>query len=305
MFQDNSNTAAVVVEEAAEVSGLAYSSVERLWNAFAEQIPNILAGIIVLAVFWIIGRIVKRIFLAASGKTELDDRSRILLSRLLVVVFSVIGIFAALTIIIPSFGFGDLLAGLGFSSFIIGFATKDILNNFFSGILVLWRRTFKVGDYVVVKNHEGEVEQIGVRATSLRTYDGERVLVPNGEMYSSSLVIFDAGTTRRLILKISVSYKSNIKTVKEIIHRVLFEAEGVENDPKPNVFVTDLTTEGVNLSIYFWIMTEKNSPIAVFDDIATEIKESLNESAVTLYPPTVAVLKEKEDLKEINEEEAL
>ena len=146
---------------------------------------------------------------------------------------------------------------------------------------------------------------IGVRATRLRMDDGERILIPNGEMYSTSLIIRDAGTERRMNLKISVSYKSKIAKVKEIIYRVLFEADGVENDPKPNVFVMDLNAEGINLSIYFWINTKENSPIGVFDDVATEIKESLNDSGITLYPPTVAVLREKEDLREINEEDSL
>ena len=189
-----------------------------------------------------------------------------------------------------------MIAGLGFSSFIIGFATKDILNNFLSGILVLWQEPFKIGDYLFVKGNQGVVEHIGVRATRLRMDDGERILIPNGEMYSSSLIIREARTTRRMNLKISVSYKSRIRKVKKIIHTVLLEAVGVENDPKPNVYVTDLAAEGVSLSIYFWIDTDENSPIGVFDDIATEIKESLNDSGITLYPPTVAVLKEKENL---------
>ncbi|NNE97474.1 MAG: mechanosensitive ion channel family protein [Pyrinomonadaceae bacterium] len=292
MFQENSNSVAKAAEEATEITGVAYRSIERLAESIVEQLPTILAGIIVLIVFWLIGKIVKSVFLAASNKTKLDSRLRILFSRLFVVFFFVLGLFTALTVMIPKFGFGDLIAGLGFSSFIIGFATKDILNNFLSGILVLWQEPFKIGDYIFMKDNQGVVEHIGVRATRLRMDDGERILIPNGEMYSKPLIIRDAGKKRRMSLKISVSYKSKVKRVKELIHGVLHNSEGVEFDPKPNVYVTDLSSEGINLSVYFWIMTEKNSPIVVFDDIATNIKESLNESDVTLYPPTVAVLKD-------------
>ncbi len=305
MFQDNSNSIVSVAEEAAQAPGIAYQSVERLWAGFLEQLPNILAGIFVFFAFWIIGKILRRLFLFASRKTKLDARLRILFGRLLVVVVFVLGVFTALTVVIPKFGFADLIAGLGFSSFIIGFATKDILNNFLSGILVLWLEPFKVGDYVFVDDNQGAVEEIGVRATSLRMDDGERILIPNGEMYSRSLIIRDAGTNRRMNLKISVSYRASIDEAKEIIKNVLFEAEGVENTPAPDVYVVDLATDGVNFSIYFWINTHKHSPIGVFDDIASEIKESLNLADVTLYPPTVAVLKEKEKLKMINEEDSL
>lgn len=293
MFQNNSNS---VVKDASEATSVAYSSIEQMWFSFIEHLPKILAGLIFFAIFWLLGKIFKSIFLAASRKTKLDVRLRILFSRLAVVLFFIVGLFTALTVMIPKFGFGDLIAGLGFSSFIVGFATKDILNNFLSGILVLMQEPFKIGDYVFVKDNQGEVEHIGVRATRLRMDDGERILIPNGEMYSSSLIIRDAGTKRRMSLKISVSYKSKIKRVKEIIHKVLHDANGVEFEPAPNVFVTDLSSEGINISVYFWINTEENSPIKVFDELATEIKESLNESDVTLYPPTVAVLKDRGEL---------
>ncbi len=305
VFQNNSNTIEKVAKDAGEVPGIAYQSIEKLWANFIEHLPNILAGIIILISFWIVGKLLRWLFLSTSKKTKLDGRLRILFSRLLVVAVFILGVFTALTVIIPKFGFADLIAGLGFSSFVIGFATKDILNNFFSGILVLLQEPFKIGDYVFVKDDQGEVEHIGVRATRLRMDDGERILIPNGEMYSTSLIIRDAGTDRRMNLKISVSYKSKIKHAKEIIKKVLFDAEGVEFEPKPDVYVVDLSEAGINLSIYFWVNTDENSPIGVFDDIATGIKESLNAAGITLYPPTVAVLKEKKVLREINEEESL
>ncbi len=305
MLQENTNTAVKVVESAAEIPSVTYQSVNNLAETMVAYSPKILAGVLVLAVFWIAGKILKFIFLTGSKKANVDSRLRILISRLLVLAVSVLGVFTALTVIIPNFTFGDLIAGLGFTSFIIGFATKDILNNFLSGILILWQQPYKIGDYIFVKDHQGAVEHIGVRATRLRMDDGERILIPNGEMYSRSLIIRDEGTQRRMSLKISTSYKASIKETKEIIQKVFFEAEGVDNSPNPDVYVTDLASDGVNLAVYFWIDTDENSPIKVFDNITTNIKESLNASGITLYPPTVAVLKEKENLRQINEEESL
>ena len=304
-MQENTNTAVKVVENAAEIPSVTYQSVNNLAETMIAYSPKILAGVLVLAIFWIAGKILKFIFLAGSKKANVDSRLRVLISRLLILAVYILGVFTALTVVIPNFTFGDLIAGLGFTSFIIGFATKDILNNFLSGIMVLWQQPFKVGDYIFVGDNQGAVEHIGVRATRLRMDDGERILIPNGEMYSSSLIIREAGTQRRMNLKISTSYKADIKETKAIIQKVLFEAEGVDNSPNPDVYVTDLASDGVNLSVYFWIDTDENSPIKVFDNITTDIKESLNNSGITLYPPTVAVLKEKENLQLINEEESL
>lgn len=289
----NSNAVGRVTDNASYISEVAMDSIDNIIKQTVAQLPYFAAGIIVIGVFWLIGKIVRGLFFSISKRTSLDTRLRVLFSRLIGLSVFVLGIFAAMTIIIPNFTFGNLIAGLGFTSFIVGFATKDILTNLLSGVMILWQQPFKIGDNVIVKGNQGDVEEIGVRATRLKMDDGERILIPNGDMYSNALIIRSAGANRRMKLRISVSYKSSVARVKEIIHEVLLRAEGVENDPKPNVYVTDLASDGVNLAIYFWINTEKNSPIGVFDSIATNIKESLNESGVVLYPPTVAVLKDE------------
>jgi small-conductance mechanosensitive channel len=241
-------------------------------------------------IFWILAKIFKRIFWATSSRTKLDNRLRILFARLIVVLVTILGIFTALTVIIPDFGFGDLITGLGFTSFVIGFATKDILNNLLSGVLILWQQPFQIGDYIFVKDIEGNVEYIGVRATRLRKDDGELVLIPNGEMYSNALTIRGAGAGRRMKLNISVGFDADVEETKQIIYGVLEKLEGVENEPKPNVVVTDLTTEGANLSVYFWVDTDTNSPLQVFDQVASGIKKALSKNNIELYPPTTVIM---------------
>ncbi|HSK70398.1 MAG TPA: hypothetical protein VK892_01795, partial [Pyrinomonadaceae bacterium] len=108
----------------------------------------------------------------------------------------------------------------------------------------------------------------------------ELVLIPNGEMYSNAMTVRGAGAQRRMNLKISIGYESDVEQAKIVIKRVLFEAEGVDNEPKPNVVVTDLTADGADISIYFWINTDKNSPLLVFDRVATNIKKSLSEAKI-------------------------
>ncbi len=94
---------------------------------------------------------------------------------------ALMAVFTAFTVITPLFGFGDLIAGIGLTSFVIGFAIRDILNNLLSGVLILWQQPFEVGDQIFIDKLQGRVEYIGVRATSLKKDDGELVLVPNGE----------------------------------------------------------------------------------------------------------------------------
>lgn len=292
MFLQNTNAPAKVLESASQVTNVAYSSVDNLVKSAVEQLPYIASGLVVLAFFWLLSKGFKKLFWVTSERAKLDGRLRILFSRLIGIVILVMGIFTALTVIVPSFRFGDLIAGLGFTSFIVGFATKDILNNLLSGVLILWRQPFKIGDYIFVKDKQGKVENIGVRATTLMMDDGERILMPNGEMYSQPLTIRGAGAARRMKLPISIGYEAEIERAKAKIISVLNDTNGVADDPKPSVYVTDLASEGVNLSIYFWLNTNESKPMEVFDRVATGIKRALSKSDIEIYPTSPIIVQE-------------
>lgn len=92
-----------------------------------------------------------------------------------------LGFLIAAVIVFPTFNPGDLVAGLGLTSVALGFAFKDVLQNFFAGLLILWRRPFVVGDQIKVREYEGTVEEINVRSTRIKTYDGERAIIPNAD----------------------------------------------------------------------------------------------------------------------------
>lgn len=295
MFLQNSNKTVDVVENASQAPKIAYKSLNDLLTSAIEQLPIIAAGIIVLIIFWILAKILRKIFWATSSRTKLDNRLRVLFSRLIGTIIFVIGVFAAFTVIFPSLQFRDLIAGLGFTSFIVGFATKDILNNLLSGVLILWKQPFQIGDYIFVKDKQGKVEYIGVRATTLRMDDGEKILIPNGEMYSEALIIRNAGAERRIKQQISIGYEADIRKAKSKILELLKNIEGVSDEPQPNVYVTNLTAEGINLSIYFWINTNTYKTMDVIDQVTTAIKEELNKSNVEIYPPNSIIVQRAEE----------
>lgn len=304
MFLQNSNASSKIVEGAWTIKDITQQSINNILASIVGRLPYIIAGIIIFCIFWLLSKLVRSIFWSASGRAKLDHRLQILFSRLIVVFIFILGIFTALTVVIPSFGFADLITGLGFTSFVIGFATKDILNNLMSGVLILWQQPFRIGDYLFVGNNQGKVEYIGVRATQLRKDDGELILIPNGDMYSSAITIRGAGAERRMILKISIGYDADIGQAKGIITDVLKASDGVVGEPRPSAVVTDLSADGVNISIYFWINTDKHRPMQVFDQVATEIKKSLDENGIEMFPPSSVILQtpEKEEFSVENAE---
>ncbi|MEP7211708.1 MAG: mechanosensitive ion channel domain-containing protein [Acidobacteriota bacterium] len=270
-------------------------SIRGLLTSIFGRLPFLIAAAIVLVLFWLLSKVVRYAFMAATRKAPIDTRLRLLISRLLVVAVYVVGVFVALTVVIPSFDLGSVIAGLGFTSFVIGFATKDILNNFFSGILILWQQPFEIGDYLFVGKDQGKVEYIGVRATSLRKDDGELVLIPNGDMYSSALTIRGASAKRRMTLKFNLGYDVEVEYAKKTALDAMLLTEGVVRDPKPNVYVTDLAPEGVLVTANFWLDTDTSRPLAVFDRAAVSIMRALHNAGIELFPPGSMIVQQPKD----------
>lgn len=305
MFFQNANQNANsggIIGNATQVTDVAWTSINNLVTGIIAKLPYILAGILVLLLFYVLAKLIKSLFWLATKHTRIDNRLRILFSRILGVFVVILGIFTAMTVMIDSFKFGDLIAGLGFTSFVIGFATKDILNNLLSGVLILWQQPFRIGDQIFIGSNQGKVEYIGVRATSLRKDDGELVLIPNGDMYSQALTIRGAGAKRRMYLKFAIGYEADIARAKKIIHKSLRGIGPIVEDPEEKVVVTDLTAEGVDLAIYFWINTNENRPMDVFDEAATAVKTALMAEGIEIYPPgSLIVQQHKEDTPEISD----
>lgn len=173
----------------------------------------------------------------------------------------------------------------------IGFATKDILNHLISGILIRWQQPFRIGDYIIMKDDEGWVNYIGVRATSLRRSNGEVILIPNGDIYSSPLKIRRAGASYPMSLKFNIGYVADLERSKQIVRDTLLESERVVNEPPPKVVVTDLAAEGVRITANFRINSYENRPLEAFDDAASGIIKALADAGIEIYPPTSMLLK--------------
>jgi len=271
------------------IKAAVWGSFDSLITSISSRLPFLLAAVIVFALFWLIAKIARWIFMSATRRGTIDVRFRLLVGRLIVALTYLVGVFTALTVIIPSFSLGSLIAGLGFTSFVIGFAAKDIVNNFLSGVLILWQQPFHIGDYLFVGSDQGIVENIGVRATSLRKDDGELILIPNGDMYSSALTIRGAGSHRRMTLKFAVDFDTDIERAREAILHSIEGAKEIVAEPAPGVLATEITIDGIGFTVSFWINTGESQPLSVQDHVLTDITKALRAGGVKLFPRLSAV----------------
>ena len=171
----------------------------------------------------------------------------------------------------------------------IGFAFKDILQNLFAGLLILFKEPFKVGDVIQCGDHEGVVEKIETRATFLKTFDGRRVVMPNSDVYTNAIEVNNAHQARRGEYVFSVGYDESIEEAKAIIQKVLQSIDAVLQSPAPDVLVYDLAASSINLKARWWVAQGKSLPI-VADEVLQRVKVALDEKSIDIPYPTRLLL---------------
>lgn len=272
---------------------LAWESLHGMWNSIVARSPYLLAAIIVVVVFWMVGRVIRRIVRAAARRARLEAELVELFGTAATVMVTVLGVFVGFVIIFPEFAPGDLVAGLGLTSIAVGFAFKDILQNFFAGIFILWRRPFHIGDQIRTENFEGTVEEINMRSTRLTTYEGERVVLPNTDVYTKAIQVRTAYPTRRIRVTVRIAYGESVEEARSTIRRALQETEGVHADPQPWVYVSEFGEFAVVFTVYFWTDSHQANVLAVNDRAATSIKLALDRAGIEIpYPRTVVLFRD-------------
>ncbi|XZN93842.1 MAG: mechanosensitive ion channel family protein [Microcoleus sp.] len=201
------------------------------------------------------------------------------------------GLFIALSIVIPSIKANDLVQLLGISGVAIGFAFRDILQNFLAGILILLTEPFQIDDQIVFKNFEGTVENIQTRATIIKTYDGRRIVIPNSELFTNSVVVNTAFEKRRLQYDVGIGYGDDIDTARQLILEAIHEIDGVLKDPAPDAIVVELAGSSVNIRARWWVQPPRRAELLDFQDrVLTNIKNKLVANGIDLPFPTQQIL---------------
>ncbi len=274
---------------------LFWNTVRDFIKGAVERLPYLIVGTLVFFLFWLLAKGVKRVINRVAVRSHaINDTLANLVARIVSTLITIFGILAAAVVIIPSFKPGDVIAGLGVTSVAIGFAFKDILQNYFAGLLILWQQPFIVGDQIRVKDYEGTVETINMRSTQLKTYEGERVIIPNGDVYTSSVLVRTAFTKRRVKFVVGIGYPDSIEEARQVIHDVLQGIEGVLPDPGPWVYVSELAGSSVNLTVYFWVESQQANALNVSDQVVTGIKLALDKAGIDMpFPHTVVLLEQQ------------
>ncbi|WGV28838.1 mechanosensitive ion channel family protein [Halotia branconii] len=274
----------------ADISAL-FDKMQKMVNGFIALVPNILLGLVVFTLFFFVGRAIKRLVKRLTRHRREARSLGMVLGRLAQGTTILVGLFIALSIVIPSLKASDLVQLLGISGVAIGFAFRDILQNFLAGILILLTEPFQIDDQIVFKDFEGTVENIQTRATTIRTYDGRRIVIPNSELFTNSVTVNTAFENRRLEYDIGVGYADDLDQTKQLMLEAMHSVDIVLKDPAPDALVMELAESTVNIRARWWISPPRRADsLDSRDQVISAIKRKLVENGIDLPFPTTQVL---------------
>ena len=268
----------------------ATEKISSMLQSAIALLPNVAIGVVVFIIFWLLGRFV-RSFVRRQTQKRQSRNVGLVFGRLAQGALVILGFLVAATIIFPNFNPADIIATLGIGGVAVGFAFKDILQNFLAGILILLTEPFQIEDQIIFGDYEGTVENIQTRATTIRTYDGRRVVIPNAELFTNAVMVNTAYERRRLQYDIGIGYGDDIGQAKEIILDVLGNETDVLTDPQPEAIVVELADSTINIRARWWIEPPRRADeMSSYDNILHNICTKLVDAGIDLPFPTQQIL---------------
>lgn len=257
-----------------------------LLASFVERIPYFVAAIIVMIIFWLLSILFKKVVRKILGSRSRHQNLVKVFQRVGGALIFFIGFMIAMVVAIPGFTPAKLIGALGIGSVAIGFAFKDIFQNLLSGILLLLSEPFRIGDQIISGDYEGTVEDIKIRATTIKTYDGRQVVIPNSHLYTSALTVNTAYKQRRLQLAVGIGYADDIAEAKEEIMQALGRADSVSKNASPTIIAVNLGDSTIDLVVRWFIDdgTQANK-VSSIDQVLIEIKTALDAAGIDMPFP--------------------
>lgn len=246
---------------------------ENLKNLITTQGPEILLGLVVFVVLWVIINSFTKALGKAINKKGVDPTLAPFVSTMIQLSLKI----ALLLSLASHYGIKttSFIAILGAAGLAIGMALKDSLSHFASGIILLWYRPFRVGDYIEGAGTGGTVKEIQLFSTILLTPDNKTIIIPNGSLLNGTMTNYSTQARRRVDITFGVAYSDDFEKAKKEILTLLQNDERVLKDPAPLVRVISLGDNSVNIVSRSWV--EKADYWNVYFDLMEGVKKRFDE----------------------------
>ncbi|MDF1740056.1 MAG: mechanosensitive ion channel family protein [Verrucomicrobiales bacterium] len=269
-----------------EVTDTLQDTVGSVWATFIERLPFIVAGIVVLIATAIVVSIFTRLLNKFLRRNEsMRDSLRDLLGRLASIALWFVGLTIAAIVVFPGIDLAKALGGLGLLSVAVGLAFQDIFENFFAGILLLWRFPFEKGDFIECGDVEGKVADIQIRMTLIRKSTGELIIVPNSYLFKNPVEVLTDKPLRRVHITAGVGYGEDVAASTRVIIDALESCESVSTRKPVEVYPSGFGASSVDIDVAWWTDSKPGDVRRSKGEVITSIKVALDEAGIEIPFP--------------------
>ncbi|MCY4181000.1 MAG: mechanosensitive ion channel family protein, partial [Litoreibacter sp.] len=271
-----------VVQEANWSFAPALREVREVVIRATTSLPLIILAIVILPLAWWlsskVAHLLRRWLLGGMDSPLLRD----IVSRLLALPIFLIGLYIVLQVAgLTRIAF-SLLGGAGVLGIVVGFAFRDIAENFLASLLLSIRRPFRAGDFIEVTGQLGSVQSMNTRSTVLLSVEGNHIQIPNATIFKNTIINYSASPIRRETIDVGIGYDASVARVQEIVMDMLEAHEAVTDEPHPMILVDSLGASTVNMKAYFWIDARNFSVLKVKSAILRQVKRVLTEEGISM-----------------------
>ncbi len=257
--------------------------------SFVKILPRLALSIFLFLIFMFLARQIRRWLVPRLTRNSDDTLLTGFLGDIGYWIMLILGLSVALGTIGLDGAVTNILAGAGLSAFILGFALKDIGENFLAGILLAFKRPFNIGDLVETQGVHGRIVDLSLRETIIKTLDGKHVYVPNGGILKNPLYNYSVDNYLRLEFSVDLDNREDYKRSIPLIKKALYDTTGVlqDSDRVPTVSIAETKSNTLRMKICFWIKsyeTETQAP-AIKTEAIQNVLTMLQENGFS-QPPT-------------------
>lgn len=269
---------------ATDIAGNASESADNLLEAFVDALPRIGIGLAIIVASYIAGKILRRYLEPRLAERRSESFGRVI-SRLISYGVIIAGFAIGFTAIFPSIKPVDLIAGLGVFSIALGFAFQDILSNLLAGLLLLIRQPFEAGDQIEVNGQRGTVQGITIRETQIKTFDGEKVIIPNAAVYQNTIRVQTAYGPKRTNLVVGLDDWEDLDRAADVVLESIADIDGIQTDPAPQAYFTDFGESVTNMDLRYWTEPQQAEVRRVQDQVIRAVGRALKEANIAMPSP--------------------
>lgn len=277
-----------------DVSSQTSDNVVGFVNTVINKLPALFLAILVFAVAFLLAKVVKAWAQRSILKSGSNEGAMNIVGKTAYIGTIILGLTVALKILEIDISF--IVAAMGFG---LGFAMKDILENYFSGVLILVQKPFNVGDVIKAGNFVGKVEEIAARATFLRVFDGQRVIIPNSTMISSAVINYSSFPERRVNIDFYVSYDTDLQKATSLVTQLMKENTKIMQQPAPYITIKGYGDSNIDLVAHFWVDRSQANWIKLSTQMKQQILETLNANDIGVSYPVMTLNMNQHDSEDM------